>query len=69
VYGSNPVRECPKRLKALPNEPGEDDRALIHTVLEDALRLDLVARNVADLVRPPKAPHLDMQTYTPEQAN
>ena len=43
--------------------------ATIHTALEDALRLDLVARNVADLVRPPKAPHLDMKTYTPEQAN
>jgi integrase len=56
-------------LKALPNELGEDDRSLIHTVLEDALRPDLVARNVADLVRPPKAPHLDMKTYTPEQAN
>jgi integrase len=37
--------------------------------LEDALRLDLVARNVASLVRPPKAPHLEMKTYTPEQAN
>lgn len=43
--------------------------ATIHTALEDALRLDLVARNVADLVRPPKAPHLDMKTYTPEQAS
>lgn len=43
--------------------------ATIHVALEDALRLDLVARNVADLVRPPKAPHLEMQTYTPEQAS
>lgn len=43
--------------------------ATIHTALEDALRLDLIARNVADLVRPPKAPHLEMKTYTPEQAN
>jgi len=43
--------------------------ATIHTALEDALRLDLIARNVADLVRPPKAPHLDMKTYTPEQAS
>jgi integrase len=41
----------------------------LHVALEEALRLDLVARNVADLVRPPKAPHLDMQTYTPEQAH
>lgn len=43
--------------------------ATIHAALEDALRLDLIARNVADLVRPPKAPHLEMKTYTPEQAN
>jgi integrase len=43
--------------------------ATIHAALEDALRHDLVTRNVADLVRPPKAPHLEMKTYTPEQAN
>jgi integrase len=43
--------------------------ATIHAALEDALRLDLVARNVSDLVRPPKAPHLEMKTYTPEQAS
>jgi integrase len=43
--------------------------ATLHTALEDALRLDLVIRNVAGLVRPPKAPHLDMKMYTPEQAN
>ncbi len=43
--------------------------ATIHAALEDALRLNLAARNVADLVRPPKAPHLEMKTYTPEQAN
>lgn len=43
--------------------------ATIHAALEDALRLDLVGRNVADLVRPPKAPHLEMKTYTPEQAS
>jgi integrase len=43
--------------------------ACLHAALEDALMHDQVIRNVADLVRPPKAPHLDMQTYTPEQAN
>jgi integrase len=43
--------------------------ATTHVALQDALRLDLVSRNVADLVRPPKAPHLEMKTYTPEQAN
>jgi integrase len=43
--------------------------ATIHSALEDALRLDLVGRNVAHLVRPPRAPHLEMQVYTPEQAN
>lgn len=43
--------------------------ACLHTALEDALMHDQVARNVADLVRPPKAPHTELQTYTPEQAN
>lgn len=43
--------------------------ACLHAALEDALVHDRIVRNVADLVRPPKAPHLDMQTYTPEQAN
>lgn len=38
------------------------------TALEDALRKDLVARNVADLVSKPKVPHMEMQTYTPEEA-
>jgi integrase len=43
--------------------------ATVHAALEDAMRLDLVARNVADLIKPPKAPHLEMEVYTPEQAN
>lgn len=42
--------------------------ATIHVALEDALRMDLVMRNVAHLVRPPKTPYLEMQVYTPEQA-
>jgi integrase len=41
----------------------------LHKALEDALRKDLVARNVADLVSKPKVPHMEMQTYTPEEAN
>lgn len=43
--------------------------ACLHAALEDAVVHDQVVRNVADLVRPPRAPHLEMQTYTPEQAN
>jgi integrase len=43
--------------------------ATIHAALEDALRLDIVARNVASLVRPPKAPHQVMKVYDPDQAN
>ena len=42
--------------------------AAIHGALEDAMRLDLVARNVADLVKPPKAPHIEMEVYDPDQA-
>jgi integrase len=40
----------------------------LHKALADALRIDLVARNVADLVDKPKAHHVEMQVYTPEQA-
>jgi integrase len=40
----------------------------LHKALEDALRKDLIARNVADLVSKPKVPHMEMQTYTPEEA-
>jgi integrase len=40
----------------------------LHKALEDALRKDLVVRNVADLVSKPKVPHIEMQTYTPEEA-
>src|SRR5258707_15513684 len=40
----------------------------LHKALQDALRIDLVARNVADLVDKPKAQHIEMQVYTPEQA-
>jgi integrase len=54
---------------ALTKPSGQQLRALYARKLEDALRLDLVGRNVADLVRPPKAPHLDMKVYTPDQAN
>ena len=39
----------------------------LHKALEDALRLDLVSRNVADLVDKPKDRHREMAIYTPEQ--
>ena len=40
----------------------------LRKALNDALRLDLVPRNVASLVTPPKAAHEEMETYTPEEA-
>ncbi len=40
----------------------------LHKALADALRIDLVARNVADLVDKPKPRHTEMKVYTPEQA-
>jgi integrase len=40
---------------------------LIHAALKQAVRWDLVARNVAGLVDPPRAPRLDVQTYTAEE--
>lgn len=41
----------------------------LHKALNDALRMDLVARNVADLVDKPKTRHVEMQVYKPEQAS
>lgn len=40
----------------------------LHKALNDALRMDLVARNVADQVDKPKVQHVEMHVYTPEQA-
>jgi integrase len=40
----------------------------LHKALNDALRMDLVARNVADQVDKPKGQHVEMHVYTPEQA-
>src|SRR5262249_24773154 len=39
----------------------------LHKALADALRQDLVARNVADQVDKPKNRHVEMKVYTPEQ--
>jgi integrase len=40
----------------------------VHVALRDALRLDLVARNVADLVHAPTAAHVEMQIYSRDEA-
>lgn len=40
---------------------------VIHRALTQAERWDLVGRNVADLVDPPRAPHREMQALTAEQ--
>jgi integrase len=42
--------------------------AIIHRALSQAERWQLIARNVADLVDPPRATRKDMATLTPEQA-
>jgi integrase len=42
--------------------------AVLHTMLEKAVRLGLVIRNVAKLVDLPKQDHRDMPMITPEQA-
>jgi integrase len=42
----------------------------LHKALQDALRMDLVSRNVADFVDKPKTePRQEMKTYTPTQLN
>jgi integrase len=42
--------------------------AVLHKALADAERLELVQRNVASLVRAPRAERKDMMTFSPEQA-
>ena len=42
--------------------------ATIHGALEQAVRWNLVPRNVADLVDPPRNAHFEMTTLSPEQA-
>src|SRR5579859_5108060 len=39
----------------------------LHTALEAAFRLGLVARNVVDMIDPPRKVSRQMQVYTPEQ--
>jgi integrase len=42
--------------------------AVLRVALGQALRWGLVARNVATLVSPPRAPHKDVQPFSPEEA-
>jgi integrase len=41
---------------------------IIHRALDDALRLGLIQRNVADMVDPPRRRPFEMNSLTPEQA-
>lgn len=41
---------------------------VLHTALENAVKWNLVAKNVCDLVKPPAAHQREMQALTPEQA-
>ncbi len=41
---------------------------MLHRALEDALRLGLVQRNIAELVQPPRRQHHEMATLSAEQA-
>jgi len=40
----------------------------IHKALHDAVKLDLVVRNVAELIEKPKPEHREMHVYTPAEA-
>ena len=42
--------------------------AVLHRALEQAVKWNLIARNVCDLVTPPKLKRREMQTLAPEQA-
>jgi integrase len=49
-----------------PSSVGRQHAAL-HRALEQAVRWDLVPRNVADLVDPPRPDHKEMHPLTPEE--
>jgi hypothetical protein len=40
----------------------------LHRALEDALRLELIHRNVTEMVRPPRRSHYEMCILSAEQA-
>jgi integrase len=42
---------------------------VLHHALEDALRLNLVPRNVTSLTKPPRVEKHEMQVYSPEQVD
>lgn len=78
AIGKRPLsRVAPQDLQALytrkleqglsPQTVGHIHR-VIHRVLQDALRWGLVARNVCDAVKPPRAPRREMSALTPEEA-
>jgi integrase len=39
----------------------------LHKALQDALQMDLVPRNVADMVKPPRIPQYHMRTLSPDE--
>jgi integrase len=43
-------------------------RAILRAALSDAMKWGLVARNVADLVDPPRVPHEEVQVLSPDEA-
>ena len=78
AIGTRPLsRVAPQDLQALytrkleqglsPQTVGHIHR-VTHRVLQDAVRWGLVARNVCDAVKPPRAPRREMSALTPEEA-
>lgn len=63
------IQQLYAQVLALGRAPGTVAKIhmALHKALEDALRLDMVPRNVSDLVDKPKDTHKEIQTLAPEQ--
>ncbi len=63
------IQQLYAQVLALGRAPGTVAKIhmALHKALEDALRLDIVARNVSDLVDKPKDTHKEIQTLSAEQ--
>src|SRR5205823_12606241 len=59
-----PLRRGPATLS---DKTVKNTHAVLRRALRDALRWGYVARNVVEVVDPPKAKRAEMQVWTPEQ--
>ncbi len=62
-----PGKRADKSKKALSNRTVHHHHTILHQVLEYAVRLQLVGRNVTEAVDPPRPEHTEMRALDPEE--